>query len=138
MRGEHRLLRVDDEIEQHLLNLVRVRENRRQTGRERVENDDVRRALFVSAKSERFARDLIEVDHRPGRVPFTNEGLKIAHDARGAFGGVMNGVEIAARGFVEPAAGEAFRAGKDGRERVVQLMRDARHRLPERREFFRL
>ena len=40
--------------------------------------------------------------------------------------------------FVEAAAREPFRARENRRERIVQLVRHARHRLAERREFFRL
>ena len=101
VRVEHRLLGVDDEVEQHLLNLMRIGEDRRQAGGERLENHDVGRALLVGAKRQRLAHDLVQIDRRARRVPLARERLQVADDARGALGGVVDGVEIAARLLVE-------------------------------------
>ena len=64
VRRQHRLLGVDDQVEQHLLNLVRIGEDRRQARGERVDDRDVGDALLVRAQRERLAHDLVEVDHR--------------------------------------------------------------------------
>ena len=53
---QHRLLGVDDQVQQHLLDLVAVGEDLRQAGGERVDHRDVGDALFVGAQRERFAR----------------------------------------------------------------------------------
>ena len=47
--AEHRLFGVDDEIEQDLLNLVRVGKHAGQAGGERLEDVDVAQPLFVAA-----------------------------------------------------------------------------------------
>ena len=49
VRAEHGLLGVDDEIEQHLLDLVRIGEDVRQAGGERLEDADVAQALLVAS-----------------------------------------------------------------------------------------
>jgi hypothetical protein len=55
VRREHRLLGVDDEVEQHLLQLVRVGEHVREAGRERLDDVDVGDALLVGPQGERLA-----------------------------------------------------------------------------------
>ena len=52
-------------------------------------------ALFVGAQRERLAHHLVEVHGRPRRVALAGERLQVADDARGAFGGVVDGVEVA-------------------------------------------
>ena len=138
VRVEHGLLGVHDQVEENLLDLVRIGEHRRQARGQRFENRDVGDALFVGAQGERLAHDLIEIDGRPGRVPLARERLQVAHDARGPFGGVVDGVEIAAGELVEPPPAQPLGARQDRRQRVVQLVRDARHRLAQRGEFFGL
>jgi hypothetical protein len=85
-----------------------------------------------------IAHDLIQIDRGAGGVPLARERLQVADDARGALGGVVDGVEIAPRGLVGAPAGEPFGAGEDRRQRVVQLVRHPRHRLAERRQLFGL
>ena len=86
VRREHRLLGVDDEVQQHLLELVRIGEDLRQAGGERVDDVDVRDALLVRAQRERLAHDVVEVHHRARGVPLAREGEEVAHDAGGALG----------------------------------------------------
>ena len=109
MRVEHRLLGVDDQVQQDLLDLVRIGEDRRQAGGQRLDDRDVGDALFVRAQRQRLAHDLIEIDGRPRRVALARERLQVADDAGGALGGVVDGVEIAAGELVEPPAGSAAR-----------------------------
>ena len=135
---EHRLFGIDDEVQEDLLDLMRVGEDRRQPGAERFEDRDVGGPLLVGAERQRFAHDDVEVDGRARRVPLARERLQVADDAGGAFGGVVNGVEVAAGQLVEPAAVQPLGAGQDRRERVVQLVRHARHRLAQRRELLGL
>ena len=75
---------------------------------------------------ERFAHHLVDVDHRARRVALAREGQQVADDARGALGLAEDGLDAAARGGVEIALGEALGPREDRRERVVQLVRDAR------------
>ena len=53
---DHRLLGVDDEVQQHLLDLVRVGEDLRQPRGERRDDVDVREPLLVGAQRQRLAR----------------------------------------------------------------------------------
>ena len=81
LRGEHGLLGVDDEVQQHLLDLVAVGEHLRQARRERVDDRDVRDALLVRAQRQRLAHDLVDVHHRPRRLTLAREGQQVADDA---------------------------------------------------------
>ena len=120
---EHRLLGVDDEVQQDLLDLVRIGKDGRKARGQRLEDHDVRDALLMRPQRQRFADHLIEVHRRPGRVTLPGERLQVAHDAGGALGGVVDGVEIPARQLVEPAARQPLGAEQDRRERIVQLVR---------------
>ena len=65
MTGEHRVLGVDDQVQQHLLDLMPVGEDLRQRVGERKRDGDVAGARFVRAERERFANDVVEIDHHP-------------------------------------------------------------------------
>ena len=136
--AEHRLFGVDDEIEQDLLNLVRVGEDAGQAGGERLEDVDVAQPLFVAAQRERLAHHLVEVDHRPRGVALAREGQEVPDDPGGALRFGEDGVEAALRRLVHLALREAFGPGQDRRQRIVQLVRDAGDRLAERGELFGL
>ena len=136
---QHRLLGVDDQVQQHLLHLVAVGEHLRQAGGERVDDRDVRDALLVGAQRERLAHDLVHVHHRARRLPLAREGQQVADDARGALGFAEDRLEAAADRLVERRAlRQALGPAEDRRERVVQLVRDAGDRLAERRHLLRL
>ena len=101
VRRQHRLLGVDDQIEQHLLHLVAVGEHLRQAGGQRVDDGDVRDALLVGAQRQRLAHDLIDVDHRARRLALARERQQVADDARGALRFAENGLEAAADRRIE-------------------------------------
>ena len=136
VRGQHRLLGVDDQIQQHLLNLMRVGENRRQARRRAPRS----RVMFVTrcsydAQRQRFADDLVQIDHRARGLPFPREGQQVADDARGALGFAEDDVESAPRRFVERCFCDRRSAQReDRRQWIVQLVRDAGDRLSERRQ----
>jgi hypothetical protein len=110
----------------------------RQACGQSVHDADVGNALFMGAKRHRFLHDLIQIDGRPRRMPLPRERLQVADNTSGAFGGVVNRIEVASRAFIEIARGQAFRAREDGRQRIVQLVRNAGHRLAQRRQLFGL
>ena len=130
--GEHRLLGVDDEVEQDLLELVRVGEHLRQAGGKRGQHGDVRDALFVGAQRERLADDVIEIDHRARGVTLAREGEEVAHDAGRALRLAEDDVQAAPRRIVHLALRQPLGPREDRRERVVQLVGDAGDRLAER------
>ena len=107
-------------------------------GGERVDHRDVGEALFVGAQREGFAHHLVHVDHRARRLALASEREQVADDAGGAFGFGEDGLEPAAHRLFERALREPFGPAEDRRERVVQLVRDAGDRLPERRHFLGL
>ena len=80
VRREHRLLGIDDEVEQHLLHLVRIGEDLRQPRRERVDDGDVRDALLVGAQCQRLADHLVQVHHRARALPLARERQEVADD----------------------------------------------------------
>ena len=136
---EHRLLGVDDQVEQHLLHLVPVGEDLRQPGRQRVDDRDVRDALLVGAQRQRLAHDLVHVHHRARRLPLAREGQQVADDARGALGLAEDRLEAAAdRRFERARSRQPLGPAQDRGERVVQLVRDAGNRLAERRHLLGL
>ena len=136
--AEHRLLGVDDQVEQHLLDLVRIGEHLRQPGGERFDDRDVADALLVGAQRERLAHHLVHVHHRARRVALAREGQQVADDLRGALGLAEDRLEAAPGLVVDRALRQPLGPREDRRERIVQLVGDAGDRLPERRELFRL
>ena len=141
IRREHRLLRVDDEIQQDLLNLVRIGEDLGQSRRERIDDGDVRDALLVRSQREGLAHDMIQVDHRARRLPLARERQEIADDLRRALGLAEDRLEAALRLLVDfrrRALRQPFGPRQDRGERVVQLVRDAGNRLAERRQLLGL
>ena len=50
--AEHRLFSVDDQVQQHLLQLMRIAEGVRQAGCQRFNHAEVRHALLVGAQCE--------------------------------------------------------------------------------------
>ena len=141
VRGQHRLLGVDDQVEQHLLHLMRVGEYLRKAGGERIDNRDVRDALIVRPQRERLADDVVQVDHGARGLTFASERQQVAHDSGGALRLAEDGLE-APPGLLVNLRGRPLRQplgqGQDRRERVVQLVGDAGDRLAERGELFGL
>ena len=81
VRAEHGLLRVDDQVQQHLLDLVRI--GKHFAG---VPTASASRMLMLLMRcsyersAKRFAHDLVEVHHRARRVTLAGERQEIAHD----------------------------------------------------------
>ena len=78
--ADHGLFRVDDEIQQHLLDLMRIGEDARQARRQRLEDRDVAEALFVRPQRQRLTDDVVEVDHRARGVALARERQQVADD----------------------------------------------------------
>ena len=136
--ADHRLLGVDDQVEQDLLNLVRVGKRLRQASGERLDGRHIVDALLVGAQRQRFPDDLIEIDHRPRGMTLAREGEQVADDLGGAFRLAQDGFKPAPRVIVGRPLRQTLRPREDRRERVVQLVRDARNRLTKRGELLGL
>ena len=130
VRGQHRLLGVHQQVEQHLLHLVAVGEDLRQPRRQRRQHRDVGDALFVGAQAERLADDVVEVDHRPRALPLAREGQQVADDAGGPLRFAEDHVEAALHRLVaRHPLRQPLGPRQDGGQRVVQLVGHARDRL---------
>ena len=89
-------------------------------------------------KRQRFADNLVQVDHRARRVALAGEGQKVADDLGGAFRFAEDRLETPARLFVDVTLGEPLGPGEDRRQRVIELVGDAGDRLSERSELLGL
>ncbi len=138
VRAEHRLLRVHDQIEQHLLNLVSVDEDLRKVGCHGVAHRDVADPLLVSPHRERLAHHLIEIHHGARRLPLAREGQQVAHDSRGPLRLGEDRLDPPTNRFRRGPLSQPFRPGEDRRQRIVELVRHPRDRLSERGELFGL
>ena len=107
-------------------------------GGQRFDDGDVRERLLVRAQRQRFADDLVHVDHRARGVALAREGQEVADDLGGALRLAEDGLEAAPGLIVDRTLRQPLGPGEDGRERVVQLVRDAGDRLAERGELLGL
>jgi hypothetical protein len=117
---------------------MRVCEDLGKSGRERFHDHHVADALLVSAQGERFAYDMIEIDHRARRVALAREREQVAYDPCGALGLCEDGLDALGGCLLRGVCAHALGPGENCRERVVQLVSDARNCLSERGEFFGL
>ena len=88
-------------------------------------------------KRERLAHNVVEVDHRAGRLPLARERQQIPDDLRGPLGLAQDGFEPPLRPFVNLARGplrQTLGPREDRRQRVVELVGDAGDGLTECRE----
>ena len=122
--GEHRLFGVDHQVEQHLLDLVRVGEDLGQARCERGHDVDIGQALFVRSERQRFGHHLVEVDHRPGRLPLARERQQVADDPGRTVRLAEDDVHAASSAVIEGFLGQALRPAQDRGERVVELVCD--------------
>ena len=136
--GEHRVLGVDDQVQQHLLHLVGVREDEGQSVGEGVEGRHVRHPLLVGPRGQRVAHDVVQVDEGAGGVALPGEGQQVPHDAGRPLRLAENRLDPALRLRRRRARGQPFGARQDGRQRVVQLVGDARDGLAQGRHLLRL
>jgi len=127
-----RLFGVDQQVEQHLLDLVAIGEHFRQTVRQGLDHLDVADFLLVGPQGKGFAHHLVQVDHRPCRLALAREGQQVADDAGGTLGFGEDDLESLPRLVVHATFGEPLRPRQDGGERIVELVRDAGNGLPER------
>src|SRR5205823_3058748 len=119
-----RLLRIDDQVEQHLMELVGVGEDERNILGKIERHFDAARANGVAGDVERGRDDLVDRDWTPFWRLLPGHGEERSHDARAALGCSAN---LECRGLRSrvPLFLEQYRAGNDDGKRIVELMRDA-------------
>ena len=123
--GAHGLLGVDDQVQQHLLDLMGVGEDLRQGRGQRGHDLDIGGLLLVSAEREGFGDHLVDVDHRARRLPLPRERQQVADDPGRTVRFAENDVHASPGLVIQRFLGQALRPAQDRGERVVQLMRDA-------------
>ena len=126
------LLGIDQEIEQHLLDLVTVGKHFRQPTRERLDHLNVADLLLVGPQRERLAYHLVQIHHGTRGLALARERQQVADNAGGAFGFGQDDFQSLSRLVVDVAFGEPFGPRQDGRQRVVQLVGNAGNGLAER------
>src|SRR5262249_29995093 len=123
--GEHRLLGVDDQVQQYLLKLMTVGVDLWQTGGEGVEDSDVRHALFVGAQREGFTNDVIDAHKCTRGLALAGERQEVAYDARRPLGFTKDRFQATSNGVVgRRALNEPLGPAQDRGERVVQFVGD--------------
>ena len=131
-RVAHRVLRVRNQVDQNLLELVAVRPHARRVRGEVALDLDIRHAQLIGQQLDGLAAELPEWDLRAlGRAP-ASHGEKVPHDPGAAFG---RRADLLASGpglAVRRALREQLNVAEDDRQRVVQLVGDARDELAER------
>ena len=138
VRVEHRLLRIDDQVQQHLLHLVRIREDERQPSGERLEDVDVAQTLLVRAQRQRFAHHLVHIHHRTRGVSLARKREQIANDLGSPLRFAQDRFETAFGLIVDVPLRQALCPGENRREGIVQFVGDARNRLAESGQLFGL
>ena len=135
---QHGLLSVDHKVQQHLLNLMRVGEDRWQPRRQCRDDIDVGQALLVGTQRQRLADDLVQIDHRARGLALSREREQISHDPGGTLRLTEDDVDASPGRLVEVPLGQTLGPAEDGGERVVQFVRDTGDGLAESGHLFRL
>ena len=101
-------------------------------------------SMFGRAKRRRAQREHarergVEAGAPAHEAPRPGEDQQVAHDLRGAIGLAIDPLHVAAQRLRKRARrAQQLEMSEHALQRVVQLVRDARHELAERRELLRL
>jgi hypothetical protein len=133
----HRVLRVQQQVEEQLLDLVAVDHRHQRLGRILRVDRDVALAQMIFAEIHGGADDRRQVGGDAIRGAAADEREQVAHDLAGARRFAADGLEIAlvAR-RTGPVVQHQLDAADDRLERVVDLVSDARDQLADRRQPF--
>ena len=132
------LLGVDQQIENHLLELGGVRPDLR-LARVEVERDgDVQRREVIRPQGERAPRDVVHVHEGALLAAGAGEREQIRGDASDARRFVVHHLEHLAVLGLQLVQQQRLREAGDDRGRIVDLVGHAAHELPHRGELLRL
>ena len=133
VRLGHRLLGVDDDVQDDLLQLVRIGQGLRQVLREIGLHLDVAHAHLVGAQLERGLDDAVDRRHDALGLVLAGEGQEVLHDAGRPLGLVADALQGTRERRLLVLLQEELREPGDAGQRVVQLVRHARHQAADRR-----
>ena len=134
----HRLDRVDHEVHDDLMDLVASLPDRRH-GVAKIQGDlDVTGAQVVPEQLDGFLDDRVQRHRRTLRRPLARQRKKVPDDPRTAVGAGEDLLgALDQRGLARPVA-EQMGLSHHDRERVVELVRDAREQGAHRRDLLAL
>src|SRR5256714_2237639 len=133
----HRLLRIQQEVEEDLTQLVAARANLRQSRVELARDLDARLPHLLLDEYQRLLDELVDV-HPLDLAGAAREAEHLADDVRDALGLAARNVEEARVLLQLLARGEQVERVLDGFERVVDLVRDGGRKTTDRRQLLRL
>ena len=128
------MLRVEEQVEHHLPDLLAVREDRQgvRGGRE-ASSSMFTCCRWYSRSCGCRAYQLVEIDQRPIGRAAARERQQVSDDLSGAHRFLAHQLEVGAVGRLGIVQHQ-FRAADDRLERIVDLVRDARDQLADRGE----
>ena len=128
---------IGDEIEEDLVQLVRIREDQRQIFREIEGHADPVDAQRIGDELERLLDNLTHGDARPLLRMLARQRQEVPHDARAPFG--RRAHLLGADGDRPLCRGsQQIDVSQHDRQRIVELVSDAGEQLAERRELLAL
>ena len=138
IRANQRVLGVDQQVQHHLLQLVRVGEDVGQVGRQRRGHADAGALEVGLAQPDGLGDHLVDRHHQPRRVPLAGEREQLPRNPRGALRFLVQRGQPCGERRARALQPKPLGQRQDGAQRVVQLVRDPRHRLPEGRHLLGL
>ena len=126
-RLAHGLHRVEQQVDEHLLELVGVGHDRRELGREVAHHGDVGAPELVDLQLQRLFDEAVDVHGRATRRLLAGEAEERADDLHRALGLPADSAQSLGDAGVHTLALEEVGGADDDGQGVVQLMGDARH-----------
>src|SRR5215208_667744 len=133
----HRLLRVQEQVQEDLAELVGARAHLRELRVEAADDLDARLLHLLLDEDERLLDELVRLDPLD-LARAAREAQHLADDVRDALGLLARDFEELAVLLHVPARREQVERVLDGFERVVDLVRDRRREAADRGELLRL
>ena len=138
VRAQHRVLGVGDDVEEDLLDLVRVGHRQRQVRVEVEVEVDVLDAQVVAAQLQHSLEQGVQVHQALLGLAPSREREQVLDDLRRALGFAVDGLHVVAGLLVQVAIEQQLGEAGDAGQGVVQLVRDAGDQLADARHLLRL
>src|SRR6266700_1251952 len=132
-RGLHGVISIVQDVQENLLQLVRVANEFRQALVKLLHDLDSVVGKIISAQRDGLAQDAIDLDRLALRRPLPGKAQKVLHNFFGALRFFQNHLQIFARTSRDlRVLHQQVGKSHDGRQRVVHLMRNAGDKLAHR------